>query len=365
MARLGIVGGGQLGRMTAQAAQRLGVRTFVWDNTEAAPALQVSDGLVAAYDDPAALSRFLDAVDTITYEFENLPLATLHHLEAVKPVYPRPGALAIGQDRWQEKAFFDAHNLPTAPWCAIGCPEDCEASGVAALFEGAHGEGAHGAVLKTARMGYDGKGQRRIRRQDDLRAAWEELGQQPCILETFVPFEEEVSVIVARDQHGHVEHYPPVRNMHHNHILRMTIAPAPRAAEQAVVPARTATEALDVVGLLAVEFFVLSDGRVLLNEMAPRPHNSGHWSMDGCALSQFDQLAGIATGQPARPPACHTQVVMLNLLGDEVSWAQRIPDDAVAYLYGKKEARPGRKMGHINFVGKDETWAEAFLRTFV
>lgn len=348
---IGILGGGQLGRMTALAAAQIGYDVHVYCGNPDEPAAQVArHATVAPYTDEAALARFAQAVDVVTYEFENIPPAPVRFLSERVTVRPGPGVLETGQDRIAEKTFFNGIDIATAPWKPVRSAADLEA---------AVAEIGRPSVLKTARLGYDGKGQVKIDADTDLHAAWESLKTDTAVLEGFVDFEREISVIVARATDGSMAAYDPVENVHVHHILDTTIAPAPvtgprgrRTLEDAVTVARKAAEALDVVGLLAVEMFVDRDGRVLVNEMAPRPHNSGHWTMDACLTSQFEQLVRAICGQPLGSPLRRCDCRMKNLIGDEVELWRTALGDATAHvhLYGKRDVRPGRKMGHINYL---------------
>ena len=350
-ATLGILGGGQLGRMIALAAAALGYRCHVFCQDADDPAAQVAAAVtVAPFDDAAALDAFAASVNAATLEFENLPIAAIERIAAVVPVRPGAGPLAVAQDRLREKDFASAIGVGTAPYAAV--PD-------AAALAGAVAEIGTPAILKTCRLGYDGKGQVRIEAGADLAAAWAESGAGPAtggaILEGFVAFEREISVIVARGADGALAAFDPVENRHADHILAETLAPAgvPAAVAAAAVDvARRLAEALEIVGVLAVELFVTPDGAVLMNEMAPRPHNSGHWTIDACATSQFAQLVRAACALPLGDPARHHDARMVNLLGDTAAaWPGYLADPAAhLHLYGKAEARPGRKMGHVTFL---------------
>lgn len=342
---IGILGGGQLGRMTILAAARLGYRCHVFSPEADGPAVQVATAAtIAAYDDADALARFADGVDVVTFEFENVPAACLRLLHGRKPLRPGIVALETAQDRVAEKSFFDSVGIATAPWRSV--PDR------GALVP-AIAEIGRPALLKTTRLGYDGKGQARIAADTDPDGAWSAIGGQSAILEGWVDFACEISAIVARGSDGATACFDIVENRHRDGILRTTVAPAaiPRhlAAEAAGLATRAA-EALDLVGLLALEMFVTRDGRLLANEMAPRPHNSGHWTMDACAVSQFEQLVRAVCGLPLGDPARFADAEMTNLIGDEVEqWPALLREPgARLHLYGKREARPGRKMGHIN-----------------
>ncbi|MCB1882820.1 MAG: 5-(carboxyamino)imidazole ribonucleotide synthase [Geminicoccaceae bacterium] len=345
---IGILGGGQLGRMTALAAARLGYRCRVLAPEADAPAADVAPYVRAAYDDGAALERFAAAVDVVTLEFENVPVAALERLAARVPVRPGASVLAVTQDRLREKAFVNAQGVATAPWAPVTGGADIEAA--RRRIPGA-------AVLKTARLGYDGRGQARLAAGEPLGPAWEGLGGGDCIIEGLVRFQGEVSVIVARNAAGDAVAYPPVANRHEDGILRETSVPSgldAAQAEAAVAIALRLAGALDVVGLLAVEMFLDEDGTPLVNELAPRPHNSGHWSLDAAPVSQFEQLVRAVAGLPFGDPAPFAAARMVNLLGDEAGGWQGILADPTArlHLYGKREARPGRKMGHVTYVGQ-------------
>lgn len=341
---LGIVGGGQLGRMTALAAARLGYRCHILTPERDSPAGQVAERTtVAPYEDGRALESFARAVDAITFEFENIPVECARRLAALKPTRPGPDALAVAQDRIVEKTFINRLGVATAPWRAVEGPE--------ALAACAREIGLP-AVLKTARLGYDGKGQVTIADENGLAAAWTAMGAGRGILEGFVDLEREISVIVARALDGRTAAYPAVENAHARHILDTTIAPA-RISEEIAATARACaekiTETLDIVGLLAVEMFVARDGRLLVNEIAPRPHNSGHWTLDACPTSQFEQLVRAVMGLPLGSVERHSDAIMTNLIGRAVEdWPKLAAEPgACLHLYGKTEAREGRKMGHV------------------
>ena len=343
-ATIGILGGGQLGRMTALAATRLGYRAHIFATEPDSPAAQVAAGAtVASWDDNAAIEQFADAVDVATFEFENIPGAAVRRVSELKPVMPRPEILEITQDRLREKDFLRGNGVATTDYQEIA---DALALGrTLAALKGR-------AVLKSARMGYDGKGQLTVESGTPPDEAWRSMGASRGILESFVDFQCEVSVIVARAADGAVATYPPVENRHVNHILDTTIAPAslsPETAQEAETIARDIATRLDLVGVLAVEMFVTRDGKLLVNELAPRPHNSGHWTIDACATSQFEQLVRAICGLPLGSTERHADAVMKNLIGDEVeTWRDAIADPtARLHLYGKREVFPGRKMGHV------------------
>jgi 5-(carboxyamino)imidazole ribonucleotide synthase len=341
---IGILGGGQLGRMSAMAAAQLGYRCHIYCPDPESPAFDVAaQRTVAAYEDETALARFADSVDLVTLEFENIPARTAELLAGAKPLRPAPHVLAIAQDRLKEKDFLAGIGVPTTRYQEIARPES---------LERAVRDLGRPSILKSARFGYDGKGQVRIEADTDLDQAWRRMGGEIGILEAFVDFAIEASVVVARGVEGQMAAYPPVENQHRNHILDTTIAPArvsSAVAMRAEAIARHIAEELKLVGLLAVEMFVTPQGEVLVNELAPRPHNSGHWTLDACVTSQFEQFIRAVAGLPLGSPNAHSNAVMKNLLGDEVErWAEILAEPgAKLHLYGKREARPGRKMGHV------------------
>jgi 5-(carboxyamino)imidazole ribonucleotide synthase len=341
---IGILGGGQLGRMTALAAARLGYRCHVFAPEPDGPAVQVTNlATIAPYDDVAALAHFARSVDVITIEFENLPLEPLFELARTRPMRPAPDVLAICQDRVREKAFLDRIGVPTTRHWTV------RSAGELARALGEHGGRG---VLKTARFGYDGKGQLVLEPKSDPGAAWAQLGADIGLLEASVEFATEISVITARAADGAMVSYPPVGNEHREHILARTVAPAPivpELAAEAIALAQRIAAALEVVGLLAVEMFVTRDGRLLVNELAPRPHNSGHWTIDACAVSQFEQLVRAVCGLPLGAPEPFAEAVMDNLLGAAIdAWPELLAEPgARVHLYGKRETRPGRKLGHV------------------
>jgi 5-(carboxyamino)imidazole ribonucleotide synthase len=341
---IGILGGGQLGRMTALAAAALGYRCHVYCPIKGSPAKAVTAfSTTAAYDNKLALGRFAKAVDVITFEFENVPADTAEFLAERKPVRPGPNALRIAQDRLKEKNFLQSIGVTTAPYRAVRSEEELRAA-IASM--------GPRAILKTVRLGYDGKGQAAIRAETDLGAVWRGFGTTDGILEGFVEFACEISVIVARSESGKWATYAPVENQHVHGILDTTLAPArvpPEVAMRAEAIARHIAEKLDLIGLLAVEMFVTHRGEVLVNELAPRPHNSGHWTIDACYTSQFEQLVRAICGLPLGSPDHHSDAVMKNLIGADIAqWRDAINDPLQKiHLYGKDEALPGRKMGHV------------------
>ncbi len=341
---IGIIGGGQLGRMSAMAAARLGYRCHILTPEPDSPAAQVSAACTLGdYEDPAALRRFAEAADVITFEFENVSAAGLELLASLRPVHPAPAVLRISQDRVLEKSFLADAGVPTAPWRAVGALPDLHAA-VEAL--------GLPAVLKTTRLGYDGKGQAVLRAREDIEPAWAALDPKPLILEGLVNYACEISVIVARGADGAGTVFDVMENRHRGGILDLTLAPArvaPGTAAEAQRVAWRVADTLDLVGLLAVEMFVDPSGRVLVNEIAPRPHNSGHWTIDACPASQFELHVRAVAGLPLPPGRRHADAVMKNLVGPEeaVLWPQVVATSGlIPHLYGKAEARPGRKMGH-------------------
>lgn len=340
---IGILGGGQLGRMTAIAAAEMGYRCLILEPQDGCPASHVAEHIVGSYEDDSILARFAEACDVVTLEFENVPVAALQYLEERVPVRPGSQALKIAQDRILEKQALNDAGIGTAPWAEV-----TDEASLAAAIE----KIGVPAVLKTARFGYDGKGQAMLKPGDDPAKAWKDLGGVRCILEGFVDFDCEISVITARSATGEVRAFPVVMNEHRNHILYKTHAPAdlPSATAQAAEDiADKAIEALDLTGLLAVEMFACRDGSVLVNEVAPRPHNSGHWSIDACMTSQFQQLVRAVCGLPLGSTEILRPAEMTNLLGDEIDdWETFLAEpNAHLHLYGKAEAKPGRKMGHV------------------
>jgi 5-(carboxyamino)imidazole ribonucleotide synthase len=348
---IGILGGGQLGRMLALAAARLGLRCQVFSPEPDSPAFDVvQNATCAEYADVEALELFANDVDVITYEFENVPAAAAMILAARRPVLPGQKILETTQDRLAEKDFVTRLGIGTADYADVSSTGSLRA---------ALSRIGLPAVLKTRRFGYDGKGQAMLRDGDDIDRVWDELGTRSAILEAFIPFEREISVIAARSADGQVECFDVTENEHSDHILKISRAPA-AIPEETAAQARTIAEkianALDYVGVLAVEMFVLSgpEGRrVLVNEIAPRVHNSGHWTLDGASISQFEQHIRAIAGWPLGKPVRFGPVVMTNLIGDEINDYPRwltVPG-ATVHIYGKGSPRPGRKMGHVTLVG--------------
>jgi 5-(carboxyamino)imidazole ribonucleotide synthase len=353
-ATLGVMGGGQLGRMFVQAAQRMGYFTAVLDPDAASPAGLVSHHHIqTGYLDEQGLAQLMQRSAAITTEFENVPAPALRTLAAQRPVAPAADAVAIAQDRAQEKAHFMRCGVPVAPHAVIETPEQLAAV-TDDLLPG---------ILKTARLGYDGKGQVRVKTRAELAAAWDELKRVPCVLEKMLPLAAECSVIVARGWDGAMVNFPVQRNLHREGILAVTEVYEgnlpPALAEQAVAATKSVAEGLRYVGVLCVEFFVLQDGSLIVNEMAPRPHNSGHYTIDGCDQSQFDLQVRTLAGLPLVQPRAWGPSIMLNLLGDIwLAFNDAPPWDRVLalpgthlHLYGKLKASQGRKMGHLNITG--------------
>lgn len=357
---LGVLGGGQLGRMFVHAAQAAGYAVAVLDPDAAGPAAQAAQrGIGAAYGDPAGWQALASCCQAVTTEFENVPAQALDWLAQRLPVAPPAAAVAVCQDRAREKAFFDRAGVACAPHAVVR--GDAELAAVP--------PGLLPGLLKTASLGYDGKGQIAVESSAALAAAWDSLGRAPCVLEQRLPLRLELSVIVARGRDGAIVNLPVQQNLHRDGILAVTRAPAPdlpaAVAAQAVQAAHTLAAALDYVGVLCVEFFWLANGRLVANEMAPRPHNSGHYSIDACDVSQFDLQVRTLAGLPLVMPRQHSPAVMLNLLGDlwfpDGADTPRTPpwDRVLAlpgarlHLYGKAEPRRGRKMGHLTVIAAD------------
>ena len=342
---IGIIGGGQLGRMLAMAAARLNLRTVILEPQADCPAAQVANAqIVAAYDDADALAELARVADVVTYEFENVPVAAAARLAEARPVLPPPRALEVSQDRLVEKRFLNDCGIATADFAAVDSQADLEQA--LDRFSGV-------GILKTRRLGYDGKGQRLFRSPAEDRAgAFAELGGVPMILESLIPFEREISIIAARDRDGTIACYDPAENVHRDGILHTSTLPAhvnETTAHAARKAARAILESLAYIGVIGVEFFVLPDGGLVVNEIAPRVHNSGHWTEAACVVSQFEQHIRAVAGLPLGDPRRHSDCVMQNLIGKDIddvpAWLMRA--DVLVHLYGKTEARPGRKMGHV------------------
>ncbi|WDR01189.1 5-(carboxyamino)imidazole ribonucleotide synthase [Devosia algicola] len=344
---IGILGGGQLGRMLALAAARLGMRTHIFCPDPQSPAFEVTPHkTIAAYDDDSALATFADTIDIVTYEFENVPAATAEFLAARKPLHPAADALAISQDRLAEKSFLAARNIAVAPYRAVETLDQLR-QGLADL--------GTPAVLKTTRLGYDGKGQRLIKSLNDAADAFATLTPKPLVLEAFVPFDKEISVVVARNVQGQVKTFDAAENLHKNHILHTSTVPAnisPTLEKHAGMAAKAIVIALNYVGVLGVEFFVVPGQdrpNLIVNEIAPRVHNSGHWTEAVCLTDQFEQHIRAILGWPLGDPTRLADVVMQNLIGDEsLALEELLAAGSQPHLYGKTAPRPGRKMGHFN-----------------
>ena len=347
-ATIGVLGGGQLGRMFAIAARRLGYRVHTLAPEDDTPTGQIADVEInAAYDDLDAVRAFAKAVDVVTFEFENVSAAATAAAEEHAIVRPNGRALFIAQHRIREKSFLADRGLPVTPFAPVRSEDDLRAA-----------VGAIGcpAVLKTASFGYDGKGQVPVAKAADAPGAWQAIGRQEAILEAFIDLDREISVIAARGVDGAVSHFDPIENAHRHHILDVSVAPAavtPEISARAIDVTRAVLEALDYVGVLCVEFFVARDGRLFINELAPRPHNSGHLTFDACRTSQFEQQLRAICGLPLGSPELLQPAAMANLLGDlwnagELNWPAALAIGEVKlHLYGKATARPGRKMGHL------------------
>ncbi len=365
-ATLGVMGGGQLGRMFVHAAQQMGYRTAVLEPDHASPAgLVAHEHVRTGYEDVIGLTALANVAAAITTEFENVSAASLRQLAQHRPVAPAGDAVAVCQDRAAEKAHFVASGVPCAPHARIESDADLAAVDPTVLLPG---------ILKTSRLGYDGKGQRRVRDAAELAQAWSDLGRVPCLLEKMLPLAAELSVIVARGADGTWVHLPVQRNLHRDGILAVTTVPAEgidvATQDAAIASAGRIAAELGYVGVLCIEFFVLADGSLVANEMAPRPHNSGHHSIDSCDVSQFDLQVRTLAGLPLVAPRLHSATVMLNLLGDlwwDAAGRERTPDWAGVlalpgthlHLYGKAEVRRARKMGHLTITAATPEAARA------
>ena len=361
-AALGVLGSGQLGRMFALAARRMGYRVHTYSPDTDTPTGQVADvEIVGDYGDLDAVRAFARHVGVVTFEFENVPAATAEAVAEVAPVRPNGNVLHVAQNRLREKTWLAQAGLPHTPFRRVTSSSELTA---------ALRELGGPAILKTAGFGYDGKGQVRIPALEECDAAWRELGGQECVLEAMVPFEREVSVVSARGQNGDFAHYGLIQNTHVGGILDISLAPpeSETGGAEAVEIARAILEGLDVVGVLCVEFFQLGNGKLLVNELAPRPHNSGHLTIDACVCSQFEQQLRAVCGLPLGSTRQMSPAAMANLLGDlweggEPDWAAALArPDVTLHLYGKEEARPGRKMGHLTALGDTPQEAERLVR---
>ena len=353
-ATLGILGGGQLGRFFVMAARKMGYRVVVLDPEENCPAAQWADQHIrASYTDHAALAQLAQACAAITTEFENVPASSLDYLATTRPVCPAASALSVTQDRIREKTFLRENAFDTAPFVAVAQRQDLRA---------AFAQITPPALMKLSRAGYDGKGQRWVRTLDEAEQAFDDLGGKPCILEAGVAIQTEISVLIARGGDGAVVAYPPSENQHRDGILDIGIVPARISTELGARATQIATRIAALLayqGVMAVEFFIAQDGKLLVNEIAPRPHNSGHYTLDACMTSQFEQQVRALCGLPLGDARLLTPAVMVNLLGDLWRAEQAPPWDKVLshpraklHLYGKYYARPGRKMGHFTYLGE-------------
>lgn len=352
--KLGILGGGQLGRMSAMAAAKLGIKTHIYTPDQDSPASQVSaKTYIGNYDNYNLLAEFASSVDVISYEFENIPVNTIKFLKNYKAVYPDESLLEVAQHRWNEKEFLNNCNIPTTKWAKATCPLDVKH----ALEEW----GVTSCILKTTMLGYDGKGQIKIDTETNSNAieiienSWKNLKCNEAIVEQLVDFEHEISVIAARDFHGKTIYYPPTLNYHHNHILSKSIAPAPldqNTLETAVRITLQLIEKINLIGVIALEMFVTKSGQILANEIAPRTHNSGHWTIDACSTSQFENHVRAVCGHPLGHPLPHSSAIMHNIIGDDIFTLDRYwtMKGANIHLYGKSPPAPGRKMGHVTII---------------
>lgn len=345
---LGILGGGQLGMMSAQAAKKLGIKTVILTPEENSPAsYEATETIIAAYDNQEKLEEFASKCDVISYEFENIPLKTVRYLKNLKPVYPDDILLEIAQDRIKEKTYLNAHNIPTARWAEIKNTQDIE--NILKLWK------TQQCILKTTRFGYDGKGQVFIRNELEIIQAIDKLKDYTIIAEEVIDFDCEISVIVSRETKGEQIVYTPILNDHKNHILSKSTAPAnlsPKLEKQATKIAINLANAVNLVGVLALEMFVTKDERILANEIAPRPHNSGHWTIDACEASQFENHVRSVCGLPLASPNQHSTAEMINLIGDDINNIAQYKNNPNAHihLYHKKDVRKGRKMGHVTII---------------
>jgi 5-(carboxyamino)imidazole ribonucleotide synthase len=341
---LGILGGGQLGRMSAQAARKLGIKTVIFTPETNSPAAQVADEtIVADYLDYESLQKFSEKVNVISYEFENIPVETVEYLSKLKPVYPEKRVLEVSQHRISEKTFLNSIGIPTARWEKAESPEK-----IGRILEK---WSVSACILKTARFGYDGKGQSRYTIGDNLDETWRKLKSDDIIMEEIVDFSSEISVIVGRDRFDKIVTYGPMMNEHRHHILHKTSFPAAIAAPiaaKSIEMATTLAQQINLRGVITLEMFVTKDGSILANEIAPRTHNSGHWTIDACSMSQFELHVRTVCGLPALDPAC-APAEMLNLIGDDIADIAQYKNKPGVFLhtYGKTETRPGRKMGHV------------------
>ncbi len=352
---LGILGGGQLGQMSAIAASKLGIKTIIYTPEQDSPAAQVAEKtIVASYDDEDELKLFAQSVDYITYEFENIPVKTVRYLNTLKPVYPDERLLEVSQDRIAEKKFLNDIGIPTTRWSHPKSPQD--------ITNTLKKWGVNQCILKTTRFGYDGKGQARLTRDTNLEALWSEFKETPIIMEEIINFECEISVIVARDRNKHIVNYGPMLNVHKHHILDKTTVPAPihnHLAQNAIKTIKKLAEQLDLKGILTLELFVTRDNQIFANEIAPRTHNSGHWSIDACEHSQFENHVRAVCDLPVLAPNRHSDALMFNLIGDDITNIAQYQNQPNTHLhnYGKHDIKEGRKMGHVTIL-KEKTQKE-------
>jgi 5-(carboxyamino)imidazole ribonucleotide synthase len=342
---LGILGSGQLGRMSALAAAELGIRVHIYSPDKDSPAEQVAaKSYIGSYTDKRKLKAFANSVDVVSYEFENIPVETIRYIQEIKPVYPDDRLLEISQNRISEKKYLNDIGIPTAKWAAIYSPADIEKA-VSDLR-------SKNYILKTTRFGYDGKGQTVHKASDNSKKSFNKLNSDELILEEMVDFKCEISVIIARDKYGKSAIYGPMLNVHKNHILHTSTVPAKLDANvvgKAKRIARKLANEVGLIGVLGLEMFVTKDGQILANEIAPRTHNSGHWTIDACAVSQFEQHVRTVCGLSVGDPTPHSAAVMTNLIGNDVKKVKEFYETkgACIHLYGKSETRNGRKMGHV------------------
>ncbi len=345
---LGILGTGQLGRMSALAAAELGIRVHVYGPDLDSPAEQVAaKSFVGSYTDKKKLKAFAQSVDVVSYEFENIPVETARFIQKIKPVYPDDKLLEIAQNRITEKSYLNVIGIPTAKWAPIYRPEEID--------KAASNMCSKNYILKTTRFGYDGKGQTVHRSSDSAKRSFNKLRSNELILEEMVDFKCEISVIIARDVKGKSAIYGPMINVHKNHILHTSTVPAKLDTKIATKAKRTAKKLADAVGLVGVlglEMFVTKGGRILANEIAPRTHNSGHWTIDACSVSQFEQHVRTVCGLPVGDPTPHSAAVMTNLIGNDVNKIKKYHETkgACIHIYGKNEVKAGRKMGHVTVI---------------
>lgn len=345
---IGILGGGQLGRMSAMAAARLGIKTHTYCTEENAPASHISARtFTGTYDDFEKLQAFIDTVDVVSYEFENIPVETVQHIENQKPVYPDSSLLKVTQHRGSEKRFLNDTGIETAHWAVVDSPDK--------LSQTLNDLGCSEYILKTTRFGYDGKGQAQCSPDNSAMDKWQELNSNEIIVEEKLDFAYEISVIIARDKDGKNATYGPVRNEHKNGILDTSTVPADMPGDLAQKACDITTklaESIDLRGVLTLEMFVTKDGRILANEIAPRTHNSGHWTIDACAVSQFENHVRAVCGLPVGDPARFADAQMINLIGHDADNAARYLEQpgACLHLYGKDQVKPGRKMGHVTIL---------------